>query len=83
MEITLRKNRIDRISGRSDDAMKCRDYLEKDSQCARGIPVAPLFGHYFCSRNHEDCPFHLWVKTLPDPANVVRPRKPTIVRVKT
>ncbi|MEJ2685098.1 MAG: hypothetical protein P8Z71_11975 [Candidatus Sulfobium sp.] len=73
----------DKMLSLSDAVMKCDDYSEADSRCDRGIPVAPLFGHYYCTGKHEDCPLRLWVKTLPRPADVVRPtRKPSIVRRK-
>lgn len=72
-----------RMANSSEAIMRCGDYSEADSRCNRGIPVAPLFGHYFCTGNHEHCPLRLWVKTLPDPANVVRPRKTHIVRRKS
>jgi hypothetical protein len=63
----------------SDAIMKCGDYSAEDAWCARGIPVAPLFGQYFCTRNYDRCPLLLWVKTLPEPSCVVRPRKPSNV----
>jgi hypothetical protein len=66
----------------SETVTKCGDYSAEDSWCSRGMPVAPLFGHYFCNGKHDRCPLRLWVKSLPEPANVVRPRKPSIMRRK-
>lgn len=66
----------------SESMVKCDDYMEEYSQCARGIPVSPLFGHYYCTGNHEHCPLRLWVKTLPATANVIRPRKQALMRRK-
>lgn len=71
-----------RMVNSSDAIMKCGDYSEEDSRCNRGIPVAPLFGHYFCTGNHEHCPLRLWVKTLSNPANMLRPQKRSIHRRK-
>jgi hypothetical protein len=66
----------------SEKIMKCADYSAEDSRCARGIPVAPLFGHYFCTGKHERCPLRLWVKTLPAPGNVTHLRKSPVMRRK-
>ncbi len=36
--------------------MKCTDFFTEYSRCKRGMPVAPLFRHYFCEGNHKRCP---------------------------
>ncbi len=36
--------------------MKCTDFFIEHARCRRGMPVAPLFRHYFCERNHAKCP---------------------------
>jgi len=54
--------------------MICLDFMPGDHRCARGIPVSPGFGSFFCRRKHELCPLIIWEKNQSSDANILRPK---------
>lgn len=40
----------------TEEKMKCNDLSPDVNRCKKGIPVANLYRHYFCERDHDRCP---------------------------
>lgn len=65
---------IGEIAAANNTGSGCADYFEDDYTCSRGISVTPLFGKFFCEKNHDRCPLVQWERSLTEKKAVIRPK---------